>query len=365
MRAHRDKEHKLSLVVVLQVSLFLAACEIFYSMNACQMSSSSSASSLSSLDMQQEQRRVPLRTLVNTKQEVSCPPGLSLVSDTILDSRLAYAGNRKIPRIVHVTSKTRCMPQEFTDNLDKWRFPNHSFFFHNEAAIERMLNRYWPEFPHLQQAMRCTKGGAAKADLWRGLIMWEYGGIYTDIDNAPAKFNGETILDTDDAFFVIERSGILSQYFFAARPRHPIFYLYIQEMLRRLLSTNDVTYQIVSYVTGPGALRMAFNHFMKGQGPNPPYEKPRSKYWYPEADLYTGLYNFTVRAVGDKEDSDEYVARDIIPDKHLIYERMNMTYFRELPKIESKLSCFQRIYEQEGHYEASFAEEYTGSIAYD
>jgi hypothetical protein len=321
---------------------------------------------------------------VNTKVESACPEGLVLVNDTILDRRHAYDGgsyykmgneHRNIPRIVHVTSKTRCMAPEFARNLDQWRFANHSFFFHNDEAVERLLNREWPEFPALQQAVRCTKGGAGRADVWRALVIWEFGtlhlrdspvvpletgrrvrarnwlltpykgGIYTDIDNLPASFDGQTIQNDDEAFFVIERSAILSQYFFAARPRHPLMYLLVQHMTSRLLALNDVTMQIVSLVTGPGALRMAFCNFMRGQGPNFPKHEPRPRCWYPTAQLYTGLYNTTVRVVGHQDNPDEWVARDVVPDKHLIYRRMNMTYFRDIPKLESATSCFQRIYE--------------------
>jgi len=309
---------------------------------------------------------IPLRELVRTKDEPSCPLGLFRVNDTISSPESAYgyevfgsggdrydrnrSRHRKIPRIVHVTSRTRCMPREFVDNLEKWRFRNHSFFFHNEEAMERLLfEKEWPEFPQLRQALRCTKGGAGRADVWRALVMWEYGGIYTDIDNAPTpKFlEGNVIAADDDAFFVIERSAILSQYFFASRPRHPLFYLLVQHMMSRLLSLNDVSMQVVSVVTGPGALRTAFNNFMDGQGANFPYTKPLAKYWYPSAQMYVGMYNYTVRAVGHQDDPDEFVARDVIPDKNLIYHRMNMTYFRDIPKVESKQSCFQRIYKEE------------------
>jgi len=312
--------------------------------------------------------RLPLRELVDTKPEMSCPSGLFLVNDTVAqynsngDILGSFSGHnhssssrisRKIPRIVHVTSRTRCMPKEFADNLDLWRFPDHSFYFHNEEAMERLLSRHWPEFPQLQQALKCTKGGAGRADVWRALVLWKYGGIYTDIDNAPGpKFNSSTtIQDDDEAFFVIERSAILSQYFFAARPRHPLFYLLVQHMMSRLLSLNDVGMQIVSVVTGPGALRMAFCNFLDLQGGNAPYGKPSSKCWkYIKAGTYSGMHGSTVRAVGHEDRSDDYVARDIIPDKNLIYQKMNMTYFRDIPKVESMESCFQRIYKEAGLY---------------
>ncbi|GKY99030.1 hypothetical protein MPSEU_000858700 [Mayamaea pseudoterrestris] len=298
---------------------------------------------------------IPLRELVQTHVESTCPPGLVLVNDTIFATSGSSSNNlsppppRNIPRVIHMTGKTRCMPPEFVDVIQQWQhFDHHEFYFHNEAAMQRLLKRDWPEFPQLYQVLQCTKGGAGMADVWRALIMWEYGGIYSDIDNAPANFDAETsILPNDDAYFVMERSNHLSQYFFAARPKHPLFYLLVQHMTSRLLALNDVSLQVVSLVTGPGATREAFCNFINGQGPNFPKHEPSSKCWYPEAKLHVGMNNYTVRAVGTAEHSDEYVARDVIPNKNLIYKRMNMTYFRDLPKVESKESCIQRIYNAE------------------
>ena len=48
--------------------------------------------------------------------------------------------------------------------------------------------------------------GAAWIDVWRLLVLWEYGGIYADMDTSPVPelFNGDTITADDDAFFVQE-----------------------------------------------------------------------------------------------------------------------------------------------------------------
>jgi mannosyltransferase OCH1-like enzyme len=358
-----------------QLAFFFILIQILLSLNQCSLPwtarfisseieqrSLQQTFSLSSSKSSSTKRRthtIPLVDLVNTKLEDSrCANGLVFVNDTILDPKLAYdpgvysssdntsLRRRRIPRIVHVTSKTRCMAPEFARNLEAWRFANHSFFFHNEEAVERLLlDRDWPEFPALRHAVRCTKGGAGLADVWRALVVWEYGGIYTDIDNMPVLFDGETIQNDDEAFFIIERSAILSQFFFASRPRHPLMYLLVQHMTNRLLALNDVSMQTVALVTGPGALREAFCNFLGGQGPNFPRHVPTAQCWYLHSGVYTGLMNTTVRAVGHEDNPDEYVARDVILDKHLIYLRMNMTYFREIPKVQSKQSCVQRIYE--------------------
>ena len=42
----------------------------------------------------------------------------------------------------------------------------------------------WPEFPGLHTVLQCIfSKGAMLIDVWRILILWEYGSIYTDIDN--------------------------------------------------------------------------------------------------------------------------------------------------------------------------------------
>ena len=124
--------------------------------------------------------RIPLHELVNSNPNVTCNPGKSLkriIHDTILPENITHT--RKIPKIIHVTSFTRCMTPPFLDNLDRWRLPDHSFYFHDEWAVDRLMAKYWPEFPQLQLMLQCTVSGAAKADVWRLLVLWEYGGIYT------------------------------------------------------------------------------------------------------------------------------------------------------------------------------------------
>jgi hypothetical protein len=104
--------------------------------------------------------------------------------------------------------------------------------------------------------------------------LYQYGGIYTDMDAAPGpKFENATIIkDDDDAWFVVERIGIPSQYFMAASPRHPLMYLLVTVTLRRLLEVQDVGTQYVPYVTGPGALKEAWmlftNSFSTDSGEN-------------------------------------------------------------------------------------------------
>lgn len=124
---------------------------------------------------------------------------------------------RKIPKIIHMTSKSRCFTENYALSINKWKFDGYSLLMHDDAAVDRLFSREWLEFPLLKEVRSCISTGAGMADLWRYLVIWEYGGIYTDIDNEPGpKFlNASLITDDMDSLFEQERGGFPSQYFFA------------------------------------------------------------------------------------------------------------------------------------------------------
>jgi hypothetical protein len=99
-----------------------------------------------------------------------------------------------------------------------------AYYFHSDTAVDRLLAQDWPEFPHISIAVACLEGkGTLKADLWRYLVLWEYGGVYADVDTKPNLFNASSIRDEDDGFFVVEQYHLLSQYFMVMSPRHRKF----------------------------------------------------------------------------------------------------------------------------------------------
>ena len=201
-----------------------------------------------------------LPQLVGSSDDYECSEGLIVVKDSV-DSSFFEGKQRKIPKVIHMTSKTRCMTPEFAANVDRWRFEGHSLFFHDDNAVGRLLNTWWPELPHVYDIKNCMMPGAAIADVWRYILLWEYGGIYTDIDNAPGPWfwnkTGSAITNTTDALFEQEKDGFPSQYFFAASPHHPVMYLAVQNALLRVMEAQSIKRQYVPFVTGPGAIKSA------------------------------------------------------------------------------------------------------------
>jgi hypothetical protein len=326
--------------------------------------------------LEQEQSLIPLLDLVDAGAETSCPEGLILVPDTRSDNVLpglqTTASHSKIPKVVHVTAKSRCMTQDFAENLDKWRFPDgYSLLIHNDAAVDKLMHHFSPDFPELKKISKCLRSGAGIADLWRALLLWEYGGIYTDMDNAPNQLfqQGKAIANEDEAFFVVDTSGVLSQYFMAAAPRHPVMYLLVSKIIQRLFSLNSVDRQYVPRTTGPGALKFAFIAFMNDQGKNI-FEgagdcntNRNFRYNLPKNRTYTGWDGWKVTVAGHKHGADDYVIRSSVKTKKQAYEAMNMSHFDQQSALSNYTkeernrknleSCIRRIYMEAGHHESS------------
>ena len=250
---------------------------------------------------------------------------------------------QKIPRIIHMTGKSRCVHVDIYNNHLTWKdqskWPGYWFYFHDNAAVERLLQRHIPAFPHLQEFLRCIPTGAAMADIWRLVLLWEYGGIYTDMDQAPGPLlNASAISASDDAFLVVEGGDFLAQYFLAAAPRHPIIYFTLQAALHGLYRVDDVGNQMVPRTTGPEALRMGFRNFMGQSQISNVYKDPKAGY-------YEGAYgnNRTARVVGTGKTTEDWVRRYTIPDKKNKYREMGMEHFLDARK-PSNDTCWQRLF---------------------
>jgi hypothetical protein len=172
----------------------------------------------------------------------------------------------KIPKILHFSMNSRCLPRDHVITLKRWQtvFPNHSIFFHDDEAVEKFINEEdWNEFPNFHRAMQCIiSKGAMKIDVWRVLVLYRYGGIYSDIDNWPTDLLNETTIPANvSSFFLSDAWNRPSQWFMALEPRHPMMYLAMQEIIENLLEMDDIVYPKVVFVTGPNVMRSAFKKF--------------------------------------------------------------------------------------------------------
>lgn len=283
-----------------------------------------------------------LPQLTCSSSALRCPDNLILVAniDNLLSSSRDVS-TRKIPKTVHQTSKSRCITQKVAKAAREWSLRDGwSYFFHDDDAVMRLLQHEFPEFPHLALIARnCLAHGTLKADLWRYLVLWVFGGVYADIDAVPAKFTTDTIdAVTDDAFFVVEQFHLLSQWFMAASPRHPLMYYAVQQSLSNLLTASDTGSIPASLFTGPRALHAAYIQFRRDAGDDVGAAVPGTT--PVGAGHYVGSHNRTVTVVGIAADQNEYVNRDVLGVlKQREYHKMGMRHFQEDTKYTTGRSC--------------------------
>lgn len=274
----------------------------------------------------QPKERLLLNVVTGHDSQVQCAANLTRVADTHLPYATTHPPGRKIPKLIHETSKSRCLADVFRQATTKWRLDDHGYYFHDDDAVDRFLHQDWPEFPQLQMVLQCIQCPTIKADIWRYLILWEFGGIYSDIDTIPTnRFHG-LMQDQDEAFFVIEHYNLLSQYFMAAAPRHPVMFYAVHISLNNVMHATLGTLD-ASAETGPSALHSAFQMFLQD------VDQTIEKYKVTEG-FYVGTRNSTIRAVGKKGRPDSIIERNSIQFELKLkgYEQMGMTYYQHRQK---------------------------------
>jgi hypothetical protein len=276
---------------------------------------------------------------------MECPKGFVRINDTHIPENINDP-TRKIPKIIFQTSRSRCITPRLYELTTRWRFEGWSYYFYDDDAIMRALSEEFEDFPHLKLlTQQCIDYGTIKADIWRYLVLWKYGGVYADLDSVPANFTGDTIQPEDDSLFVVEQFSMLSQYFMSSSAKHPLMYYSLQKSLLNLLMAGDTGKFNAALQTGPHALHAGFTQFMKDAGVKVkmPREKP-----IPVGGFFVGSNNRSVKAIGlGGKKSNEYVVREMIKlgEKMSNYNKMNMTHNQQDKKTKSGHSCFSALYQ--------------------
>lgn len=104
-----------------------------------------------------------LRDLVSSDVKYDCADGLVYVDDHVLPDNVTHPPGRRIPRLFHVTSKSRCMTPSFASNIQRWKDAlgsKYSIYVHDDEAVNRFIyQKDWTEFPELKEVMACVTAG--------------------------------------------------------------------------------------------------------------------------------------------------------------------------------------------------------------
>jgi hypothetical protein len=221
-----------------------------------------------------------------------------------------------------------------------------SYFFHDDNALRRLLVQHYSTFSGLADVVNyCIVSGTTFSDLWRYIVLWEFGGIYADIDSSSMTFNHTTLQNDDDAYFVVEQYHCMSQYFMAASPRHPIMFYAATIAIHNLLHAPDIGLVDTALVTGPHALHAALRQFVQDVGGSrvEPLEGGRKPV---QAGVYVGTHNRTLRVDGQGDDPNRIVFRDRVQlrYKRRDYKFMGMAHYHDTMTNATGISCQAAIH---------------------
>jgi hypothetical protein len=179
-----------------------------------------------------------------------------------------------IPRIIHQTYFTRDLPQDLADSIQAFRARNPGWdyrFYDNGQAQAFIEQNYGPEI--LRHYLKINpEYGAARADLFRYLLMYKTGGAYFDIKSAITP-PLDDILRPDDRLILAQWSktpefegaginewglggkiegGELQQWHIICAPGHP----YLRQVIQNVLRNIDVFVPRLHPHGGSGVLNL-------------------------------------------------------------------------------------------------------------
>lgn len=182
-----------------------------------------------------------------------------------------------IPKVIHQLFPTKDLPDVLAENVAKIKAMNpdweHKIYDHSDR-IEYIKKHYGNEILAYYERIN-PEYGAARADLFRYLLLYKHGGVYLDIKSTTERPFNEVILPSDR--YILSNSGpvfashftelanttygeILQWHIFSS-PEHPFLKIVIESVLRNIDTYSPTIHGVGRYgvfrLTGPVAYSLA------------------------------------------------------------------------------------------------------------
>jgi len=163
------------------------------------------------------------------------------------------------------------------------RTDKFKYFFYDDHKIETFMKEIIGG--KIYDAYKRLPMSVMKSDLWRYCIIYEYGGIYADVDTIcnidPIIFFNNSMLT-----IVPENKSHLCQWIFSAPAKSPILKEVIDLSVKRILEIDKIKGEhIIHHLTGPGVFTDAIEKYLKDNN-KPIFTTNRKLYYnYPEPSI--------------------------------------------------------------------------------
>jgi mannosyltransferase OCH1-like enzyme len=187
-----------------------------------------------------------------------------------------------IPRILHQTFYTRDLPPRLRENVERLRAmnPGWEYRFYDDDGIADFIQEHYPPLVWEAYERIDPRYGAARADLFRYLLIYKVGGVYLDIKSGATR-PFDDVLHSGDRFVLSKwqtadgafstwgeqydlrhvEGGEFQQWHVIGAPGHPFLKAVLEQVLENLELYDPHLHQTgkrgVLRVTGPTAYTLA------------------------------------------------------------------------------------------------------------
>lgn len=161
---------------------------------------------------------------------------------------------QKIPRVVWQTNFTdKCsFPVWMNYRINRRMAKGYEFRYVSTEARDEYMKEH--SDARTYRAYCRLTNGAAQADLWRIVQLYNEGGIYLDIDACLINPLWK-LLEGKEQLWISAHGYRATNFFLATVPGNPVFREYLESVLERIENYPKENGPSVFYVTGPGAVR--------------------------------------------------------------------------------------------------------------
>lgn len=139
-----------------------------------------------------------------------------------------------IPRIIHQTWKDRNIPDKWLKSHTEWQrlHPSWIYMLWTDEDIRNHIQRHHPELLAVHDNYEYV---IQRADMIRYIVLYDYGGVYSDLDLYPTMNIESLLVGCTDTYFVFSaNTDCFTNALMVSRERAPLWL----EVFQKLSSTE-------------------------------------------------------------------------------------------------------------------------------
>jgi hypothetical protein len=193
----------------------------------------------------------------------SCPYGTRSMGPP---KKLPPKKTTRIPRMIHQADISQCVPDAIHKVANIWKnTSDFEYYFHTNKTMQALINQDWPEFPHLRGIVSCISNFKGHYDLWKALVLWEFGGAVFEFDWVPREEGVVQSLLPDgsvDQALVFSLDGWPKEMALFMEPKHPMAFYFVMHILNKINMAKSLHTINWSKMTGLDAFIDGWYYFM-------------------------------------------------------------------------------------------------------